>query len=118
MISKRTVDLYIDGTSALKPAIDVHEGHRATIIQFPGNREVRQRPHLDIRSSASNASAEPNQSILKRLFYSVFASSEMFCSLLFEDMRGCPYRLFSKRTIAATSVVVAVFAIACIVISY
>ena len=120
MISKRTANLYIDGTSALKPALDVHEGHRATIIQFPGNRnhEERQRLQLDGRPSVPTVFEATNRLSLKHLLYSVFASSEMLCSLLFEDVRGCPYHLFSRQTIAAASVAAAVFAIACIVIGY
>ena len=31
-------------------------------------------------------------------------SSEMFCSLKYEDVRGCPYNAFTPRGIAALSI--------------
>ena len=36
----------------------------------------------------------------KKLFVRLLESSEMYCSLRYEDVRGCPYHLFDARSIA------------------
>ena len=33
-------------------------------------------------------------------FANLLASSEMYCSLRYEDVRGCPYNAFDHRAIA------------------
>ena len=35
-----------------------------------------------------------------KIFASILFSSEMYCSLKFEDAKGCPYNAFDNRTIA------------------
>ena len=39
----------------------------------------------------------------RNYFTNVIRSSEMLCSLMFEDARGCPYNSFTPRSIAALS---------------
>ena len=112
MTGKRTINLYIDGTSALKPDFDVRERNRATIIPFPGHHAAIKHIQLMCDRADAAEAREPLRSILKRMFYSVFASSEMLCSLLFEDVRGCPYQLFTKRSIAAISASMTLIAVA------
>ena len=41
----------------------------------------------------------------------LFDSSEMFCSLKYEDVKGCPYNTFTPRGIAALSVASSILAI-------
>ena len=36
----------------------------------------------------------------RKLFVQLLESSEMYCSLRFEDIKGCPYNLFDARSIA------------------
>ena len=40
----------------------------------------------------------------------IFESSEMLCSIAFEDHRGCAYGIFSRGEVIATSVIVSVLA--------
>lgn len=40
----------------------------------------------------------------------LFKSSEMYCSLRYEDYRGCPYNKFTPRGIATLAVVCYAFA--------
>ena len=37
-------------------------------------------------------------------FSKLLDSSEMFCSLKYEDVKGCPYNAFTPRGIAALSI--------------
>ena len=44
-------------------------------------------------------------------FAKIIDSSEMACSLRFEDVRGCPYNTFTPRGIAALSLTSSILAI-------
>ena len=114
MTGKHTANLYIDGTSALKLASNEQYGRRAAIIPFPSHAKADSRmPQSDDRKNAKRAITH-SSTIFERLYHSVFATSEMLCSLLLEDVRGCPYRMFSRRDIALASASAALIAIASI----
>jgi len=49
-------------------------------------------------------------------FTNLMYSSEMACSLMFEDFRGCPYNAFSRPCIAFLSSSCALLAVASLLI--
>lgn len=40
----------------------------------------------------------------KTFFAKAIDASEMACSLIYEDVKGCPYHAFTPRSIAALSI--------------
>ena len=89
-MGERNFNTYTNGTSALKITRWAESPEDAKIIAFPGLQAVEDRPARN-RPEA--------QGFARR----VLDSSEMYCSLRYESMRGCPYNLFTEESIAALS---------------
>lgn len=51
-------------------------------------------------------------------FMNLVHSSEMMCSLLYEDVRGCPYNSFTPGNIAVLSLASSFLAVASLVIGW
>ena len=102
MMDRQTVDYCVNGTSALKLQRLHEAGEKATIIAFP--RHDNRKMHVE---EAPNSIATSIRSRISNLL----ASSEMYCSLKFEDFRGCGYGIFTQRGIAALSTGAAALAI-------
>ena len=96
---------YTNGTSALKMQRWVAQPDEATIIKFPGSkcRTAREEPPHQEPGPQRETNGFKN---LER----VFESSEMYCSLRYESMLGCPYHLFTRKGIAVLSVGASVIA--------
>ena len=107
MNEKRAIFL-VDGTAALDPGFaSISQKRMATIIPFP----ERKSSSRGARCEGAAASAQP--SIRKRVL-DVLLASEMYCSLMFEDVRGCRYGKFTPTAISvlsASSAVVAALAL-------
>ena len=54
----------------------------------------------------------------KDVFKKLFRSSEMLCSLAFEDVRGCPYNVFTSQGIAAMSAASTALAVISLVFTF
>ena len=52
----------------------------------------------------------------RKFFTNMVESSEMACSLLYEDIGGCPYNTFTPSGIAALSSLCTVFAVISLII--
>ena len=94
----------VDGTAALDQDQCSRE-RMAIIIPFPGKQDGRE---------ARNVSDKPFRQIkgsLKR----VLESSEMFCSLKFEDIGGCAYGMFTRAGVRALTVSCSVVAVASLI---
>lgn len=96
-MSKRNVNSYTSGTSALAMPRWVQNPDEATIIVFPTSFRAPQEPEFSIAKPTKRG--RKRQSATRRLL----DSSEMMCSLRFESMLGCPYNLFTRPGIAALS---------------
>ncbi len=97
-------NFYVNGTSALKVQ-SRPSTHGITFTAFKGGRRNR-----DNVIPASAASAQSKQTVRSFLQSALYAS-EMYCSLLFEDFRGCSYKVFTHAGIATLSAVSALVAI-------
>lgn len=97
-MGKRNFNAYMNGTSALKVWRWVESPEDAKIIAFPGSRTV-------VADAPSPARIQQNQRQAKPADFlrNVLDSSEMYCSLRYESMKGCPYNRFSEKAIAALS---------------
>ena len=106
---KRNSSQYrVEGTSALQPAYVEPVQKVGHILPFPGNSNINTETSVLITKSGSFAYT------VKKCIQSALDASEMYCSLRFEDFKGVPYRVFTKRGVAALSVSSA--ALACIAI--
>ena len=108
MTSRRIANFAIEGTSALKSQATEKGRNGATIIEFP--RKF---------SSCNDAmTARLDGSFRSRIltkFRAILAASEMYCSLKFEDFRGCQYHRFNRRGIAVLTTATAMIAVAAII---
>ena len=52
-----------------------------------------------------------------RHFSKMLDSSEMFCSLRFEDVKGCPYNTFTPRGIAVLSLASSIMALVSLIVA-
>ena len=88
---------YINGTSAIDLTKSSHVACKVVRIEFPADRRR----------------AHPNDRVnrISRAARRAFEGSEMLCSLMFEDFRGCAYGMFARREIVFASMVVTVLAI-------
>lgn len=96
----RAIETYaIDGTAA----IDIHRGR--TGLSASGLRIVAVRTGKKVNSGRGAHAAEPEglKARASRTIWSVLESSEMYCSLKYEDFRGCAYGVFTRKGIAAFS---------------
>lgn len=97
-MANRNFRSFTNGTAALEMPRYVTQPDEATIIKFPGSRQnvAGAQPN---RRDGGPKHATPKHSFLK----SALESSEMYCSLKFESMRGCPYHLFTRKGVAVLS---------------
>lgn len=91
-------DTYTNGTSALKMPRFVESPDDAAIIAFPTSRE-RKAAHAKPAECAREHLLEKASGAVRN----TLESSEMYCSLRYESLRGCPYNLFTQKGIAALS---------------
>ena len=108
MKSEQNVSFSIDGTSALKVDHCPQRTQTATIIDFPG---IRQRTH----SRRDRMPASTPIGVAKARMRGILETSEMYCSLKFEDARGFQYNRFNAKGIAFLSSATALIAIVAIV---
>lgn len=96
-----------EGTAALKQETSQGRSFEPRIIKF-GKSSVRQQTgngnivDTPIRSQGNS---------FVDIFRNVLNSSEMYCSLRYESMSGCPYNVFTKGGIATLSSVLTVLAL-------
>ena len=124
-MAERTIFFQTDGTSALKieaPAVAALKlsaaagsaaRRRATILPFPGAGLAA---HGGVRKGAIPPLRRALDALKVRVT-GILAASEMYCSLKFEDFRGCAYHLFTRRGIAALSAAVGAIAILSLAVS-
>ena len=88
-----------DGTAALAPLTGSNRRGSNVVevvaIRCGGSRKASRGAH------AAPAKAPADK--VKAFFRNALDSSEMYCSLRYESMKGCPYNVFSERAIAALS---------------
>lgn len=98
-MSKQNAATYTNGTSALKIPPYANSSEQPNIIAFPGLRaQGKQASH------ARTPEAPKHLHRPRNAFSRMLESSEMYCSLRLESMKGCPYHLFSPSSIAVLSV--------------
>ena len=99
---------YVDGTAALKVSTRSSvQGTTFTAFKCSSERSE----HKPVERPVRMAKRPVGFSATVR---SIMESSEMFCSLLTEDFRGCAYHVFSNTgiaTLATGSAVVAILAL-------
>ena len=96
-MGERNMELYVDGTSALKLSGFELAVHEPNIIPFDSRAAKTAGPQ---RESDTGKHKSPRRNAGDALRH-VLDASEMYCSLRYEDARGCPYDLFTKHNIAA-----------------
>lgn len=97
-MGKRNINRYVDGTAAVQMPRFVETPDEAAIIEFPtsrGNRAETRQPKQSRQNPRANRMRRAGQRFLD--------SSEMYCSLRYEDFHGCPYNLFTPEGIALLS---------------
>ncbi len=107
-----TATFTVDGTAALKMDASSAAPKTAHIIAFPRIAETT--TPANRREGLSTKVRRAFES-LHNAVRRVLESSEMYCSLKFEDFRGVAYGVFSKaniKTLTVLSSIVAVLAIA------
>ena len=86
---------YVTGTSALK-LYESKPAHATTarIVKLPRIERVdAKRERTASHARTSNGTSRSSR--LKK----ILDASEMYCSLITEDFRGCSYNLFSKQNV-------------------
>lgn len=110
-MARQNANSYLNGTAALKMPRWVQSPDEAAIIAFPSSRKVASEPARVLPDEGREAPPNPTVG-LRRLL----DSSEMYCSLKFESMRGVPYGLFTQKGIAALSAGAAAIGLASLVL--
>ena len=102
--------LYTDGTAALDIAAVRKHPMLLHVTAFRGGKAEPSAASGRVRAadSARNGIARRARSVLE--------SSEMYCSLRYEDYRGVPYHMFTRGGIAALSGAGSLLAILSIVV--
>ena len=100
MINGNFPSRYVNGTSALKVTDWENSAYGASVIPFPACRPTSLK-----RTSKS----------LKARMQEILAASEMYCSLMLEDFRGCPYNVFTRKGISVLAISISALAIASII---
>lgn len=96
MTNGRAIEFNIEGTAALETAYEPGRAKYGSVITLP----MAFKKYTDEKRGAGllGFSAPIRQKISE-----ILESSEMICSLLLEDARGCSYGVFSKQGITAMS---------------
>lgn len=87
----RRIGEYNEGTSAYSMQEEMVGSCRIIRPEFPQSHTMRSR------------SRTPEQKM--RFTQRAFESSELLCSLAYEDHRGCAYGIFSRGEVIATSII-------------
>ena len=109
MINGKNTAFSIDGTSALKAQACPGANAASIILPFPG--VLRDSPARGIGGMLDSVATRIRQRALE-----ILESSEMYCSLRYEDYRGCRYGVFTKNGIAVLSLALSVVAVVSLVL--
>ncbi len=99
-MSENTARFLTNGTSALDSSVS-YRRDIATIIQFP-RRECRIVRPFDARQTQLATSIKQHNTVadsIRSHVKDVLEASEMYCSMKYEDVRGCAYRVFTRASI-------------------
>ena len=118
MMSERAMGRYTDGTSALKPDFGRRRKKDPVIIAFPRQRARGTRAGSARAGESEFQKPSMRQGGMRNRLVAVLEASEMFCSLLFEDYRGCSYGIFTRKGIALASTAAAIIAMTAIFFGY
>ena len=111
-MSTGNYDFFVDGTAALKPtAWDLPKDERQYTFDVSAKYATG---HSNPVTRHFEAAAKTVGNALAR----TLLRSEMFCSLMLEDVRGVAYNAFTASGIAVFSVATALIAIASLIIGY
>ena len=102
--------LYANGTAALDIAAERERPMLLHVTAFKGGKAEQPAASVRIRAAES-----VRHGIVRRA-RSVLESSEMYCSLRYEDYKGVPYHMFTRGGIAALSGAGSLLAILSIVV--
>lgn len=109
----------IDGTSALKNQPVAYPSHKPVVIPFETIQQRKNACQREERAQGKHA----RESVIEKqgntfiaFVNHVLATSEMACSLMFESMSGCPFNMFTKRSIATLATSASLIALAALVI--
>lgn len=108
MINSKVMRFDVEGTSALKSQAFPSPKADAAIIPFPNS--VREGQDFNLARFLSPLVARTRRKAL-----SVLEASEMYCSLRFEDFRGCAYGIFNRKGICALTLATSAMAVASLV---
>ncbi len=108
---KRSANSYVNGTAALEMPRWIERPDEATIIAFPSSHRACREDGKD-RPGAREEGSRNSKSQVRRML----DSSEMYCSLRFESMRGVPYHLFTNKGIAVLSTGAAVMGVVSLIL--
>ena len=97
-----------NGTAALKPSYSTQSAHSTSFMAFAGKRPSSHAVSTRLETKPQRRFSDVVVDILQR--------SEMVCSLLFEDVKGVPYRMLSRSDIATLTSASAALAVVAIVL--
>ena len=109
MMSGRNSALRIEGTAALKAQACPAANAGSIIIPFPGI--LRNSPATGIGNSLESIASR-----IKERALGILEASEMYCSLRFEDYRGCQYGIFTKKGVAVLSLALSMVAVVSVIL--
>ena len=95
---------YVRGTAAIKYPVSRSSRSCAKQPRLHGSGDIRVVSY-PVRKTAHQTAA------LGDRFWKIVASSEMACSLLTEDVRGCAYNKFSHMDVAVCASVVSLISL-------
>lgn len=99
-MNQNSKQFYVAGTSALKlNEIEAAIPTTARIVKLPCIERVDENRGKK-PAHAKRAQAHSHEKHLKK----ILDSSEMYCSLITEDFKGCSYNLFSRQNIQLLAV--------------
>ena len=103
-MTRNLKQFYVAGTSALK-LYEYEPAHISTarIVKLPCIERV---DNPEGKTPASNRAEEAKVDAISRQqrLKNVLDASEMYCSLISEDFKGCRYNLFSKNNVQLLTV--------------
>ena len=110
-MAKQNRNFYVNGSLAVEIPQWVETREEAKIIVFPGSHQ-NNCARITLSRSGKQAKIAP----VARKLSDILASSEMYCSLRFEDMHGCPYDVFTRAGIASLSAGAGIIAVVSLIL--
>ena len=109
---KTNIGKYCEGTSAIRMPSSRTQDCRIISSDFPKRHSAVRKDRINgsVANPARHRSIQ-NKSRLKRMIHDAADSSEMFCSFMHEDVRGCAYDLFSSSEVIGASAIISVITI-------